>query len=97
MEFIKVFNESPAAALLSSNGISANDQAIKTVNNIKAAAKEKSVFVTYWNDGKVTFTCIYSHTAKVPAKALKSLSAFETWNVERIKHFFIEDSKNCKF
>lgn len=97
MEFIKVHNQAPAAALLSSDGISANDQAIKTINNIKAAAKEKGVFVTYWNGGKVTFTYIYSHTSKVPAKALKSLSDFEAWNVERIKYFFIEDGKKCRF
>ena len=97
MELIKVFNQAPAAALLSSDGVCANDQAIKTVNNIKAAAKEKSVFVTYWNDGKVTFTSIYSHTSKVPAKALKSLSAFEAWNVERINHYFTEDARKCRF
>ena len=95
MEFIKVFNQAPAAALLSSDGVCASDQAVKVVNNIRNAAKEKSVFVTYWNDGKVTFTSIYSHTAKVPAKALNNLATFEAWNLERINHYFAADAKKC--
>lgn len=93
MELFKVFNESAAAALLSNDGISATDQAILTVNNIKKAAKEKQVFITYWNDDKVTFTSIYSHTSKVPAKALRDLASFQAWNVERINHYFTSDGE----
>ena len=95
MEFIKVFNESPAAALLSNDGVCATDQATATVNSIKAAAKEKNVYITYWNDGKVTFTCIYSHTSKVPAKALQNLASFQAWNIDRINNYFTADRKKC--
>lgn len=91
MELIKVFNASPAAALLSNDGVCATDKATAVINNIKAAAKAKGVCVTYWNDGKVTFTCIYSHTSKVPAKALQSLDNFHNWNLNRINHYFTAD------
>lgn len=96
MEFIEIFNRAPITAILSNDGITATDQAIKTLNNIKNAAKAKNVFITYWHNGKVTFTSIYSHTAKVPAKALKDLAAFETWNIERINHYFTADSIKCR-
>jgi hypothetical protein len=91
MELIKVFNASPAAALLSNDGMCATDKATATVNNIKAAAKAKGMYVTYWNDGKVTFTCIYSHTSKVPARALQDLASFQAWNINRINHYFAAD------
>lgn len=96
MELFKVFTASPAAALLSNDGVCATDKATATINNIKAAAKEKNVFVTYWNDGKVTFTCIYSHTLKVPAKALQDLESFYKWNAERINYYFVSDGKKCR-
>lgn len=95
MELIKIFNAAPAAALLSSDGVCATDKATATINNIKAAAKSKNVFITYWNDGKVTFTCIYSHTSKVPAKALQSLESFQNWNINRINHYFTADKAKC--
>ena len=95
MELIKVFNSAPAAALLSTDGVCATDKATATINNIKAAAKSKGVYVTYWNDGKVTFTCIYSHTSKVPAKALQDLTSFQEWNINRINHYFAADKAKC--
>lgn len=93
MEIIKVFNGAPAAALLSSDGITATYQATKAINNIKAKAKAKGVDITYWNSGKVTFSCLYLHTIKVPAKALKSIADFEAWNIERIARYYTEDLK----
>lgn len=95
MEFIKVFNAAPAAALLSTDGVCATDKATAVINNLKAAAKAKNVFITYWCNGKVTFTCIYSHTTNVPAKALQSLEDFEKWNINRINHYFAADKAKC--
>jgi len=95
MELIKVFNQAPAAALLSNDGICASDKANAVINNIKAAAKAKGVYITYWNDGKVSFTYIYSHTSKVPAKALQDLESFQNWNINRINHYFVADKTKC--
>lgn len=91
MRYFEIFKNSIATPLLSSDGISATDGAICVLNAIKASAMEKGVFVTYWNSEKVTFTCIYSHTVKVPAKALRNLEAFRVWNEERINYFFNKD------
>lgn len=88
---VKVFKNSIAAPLLSKDGISATNEAISALSYINTVANEKGVFVTYWNSEKVTFTCIYNHTIKVPAKALRNLEAFRMWNKERITHFFNKD------
>lgn len=96
MEIIRVFNGAPVASLLSSGGITATEHAIiKAINNIKVEAKAKGVYITYWSSGKVTFTCIYSHTIPVPAKALKSLANFETWNIERIARYHADDMQKA--
>lgn len=91
MRYLEIFKNSIATPLLSSDGLSATSNAISVLNAIKESAKEKGVFVTYWNSEKVTFTCIYSHTVKVPAKALRDLQAFRVWNEERINYFFNKD------
>jgi hypothetical protein len=93
MKVLEVFKNSVATPLLSKDGICATSEAEKVLNSIKTAAKEKGVFITYWNSEKVTFTCIYMHTVKVPSKALKNLDAFKLWNEERINYFFNKDTE----
>ena len=91
MKYLEIFKNSIAAPLLSKDGISATNEAISALSDINTVANEKGVFVTYWNSEKVSFTCIYSHTVKVPAKALRDLQAFRVWNEGRINYFFNKD------
>ena len=93
MEILVVFKNSCCMPLLSSDGWSATSEAAATVREIKEAAKEKGVYITYLNGQKVVFTSIYTHTINVPAKALKSLEAFKNWNIERINTFYNKDFK----
>jgi len=95
MEYLTIFKDSPVTSLLSSDGITATSSAIIATNNIKQAAKDKSVFITYWHNGKVTFESIYTHTQKIPAKALRDLESFQAWNIDRINHFYIIDGQKC--
>ena len=91
MKQFEVFTKSPAASLLSSDGVTATAAAQKAVEAIKQAIKEKGMYVTFWSNSTASFTSIYSHTVKVPAKALKSLDAFQLWTIERINHFYNVD------
>ena len=91
MDFLTVYNQSQAAALLSSDGLTTTLSAQKVVDAIKEAAKLKGVYITFWNNQTVTFLSVYMHTVKVPTKALKSLESFKEWTIERLEHFFILD------
>ena len=92
METIKIFKSSNVIAILSNDGLTATGNAIKVLNDIKNAAKELGVLITYF-DNSARFTYFYQHTVKVPANALKSLEAFKAWNCERMNKFVEYDIK----
>lgn len=91
MKYLEVFKNSCAAGLLSANGLTCRPEAENAVNRIKDAAQNTGVIITFWNGEKVTFVSVYSHTLKVPAKALKNLESFSAWTIDRVNHYYRAD------
>lgn len=91
MEFLKVFAAAPVASLISDNGITPNAAAAATIRGLCRYLKDNGIAVTFWNDGKVSFSYIYTHTIKVPAKALQDTNSLAAWVLKRAAHYKAAD------
>lgn len=91
MEYLKVFAAAPVASLISNNGITPNAAAAATVRELRRDLENNGTAVTFWNDGKVSFSYIYTHTIKVPAKAMQNASSLAAWVRERAAHYKASD------
>lgn len=87
MEYLKVFAAAPVASLISDNGITVNAAAAATIRELRLYLKNDQTAVTFWNSGKVSFTYIYTHTIKVPAKAMRDMNSLAAWVRERAAHY----------
>ncbi len=93
MEYLKVFAAAPVASLISDNGITAAAAAATTVCELRRYLEKNGTAVIFWNDGKVSFSYIYIHTIKVPAKALRDVSSLAAWVREREAHYKAADMR----
>lgn len=84
MKNLAIYKDSAASGLLSNDGIATTEKGTQVAKRINEAAHAASVWVTYYPGNKVRFEGWNNTLRTIPAKALKSLEAFEAWNLERI-------------